>query len=575
MTSPTLILRDVAVQAGRGAIVHKLDMSLERGKTTAIVGESGSGKSILAKTISGLLPNGVTATGQMEIDGHTIDFPGTPEQWQHMRGSVVSLLMQDPFTSLSPVHRCGKQLVDTIRAHRKGPISQSEMRTAVREALAAVNLPEHVAQSYPSELSGGMRQRVSIAAAIIPKPVLLIADEPTTALDASNQGEILDLLASIQSETGMSMLLISHDLSLVRGRADNVAVMYAGRILEQGPVETVIDTPSHPYAAGLGASILPLVERLERLPAIPGSVPKPGEHPRGCAFAERCFMAEEACFVDVPTIHRLDNGAEVACFVSTGPIKIATPKTVADPAPLTGAPLLETHNLSKKFGHRTVLSEASIALFPTESVGIVGESGSGKTTLARCIAGLETADAGEMMFDGSVLNKSNRRVNDMQIVYQDPYSSLNPKIRVRDMLKEALDCALPEDRRSVEELLDMVQLPHSFASKYPRDLSGGERQRISIARAVAPAPRVLICDESVSALDVSVQAQILSLLANLRLEFGLSILFISHDLSVVRQTCERVYVMHKGRIIEEGSTKQVLLEPREDYTRQLVMSAQP
>ena len=560
----------LGVSGPSGTIVSNVSFVIEPGRTLAIVGESGSGKSLTAKAISGLLPAGLTAVGELTLDGHEVWLPGDEKMWRGLRGGTVSLLLQDPFTSLSPVHRCGDQLAWTLRtaAERAG---ERFGRSAVAAALDEVNLPARVARQYPHELSGGMRQRVAIAAALAARPSLLIADEPTTALDASNQGEVLELLARLRADRQMAMLLVSHDLGLVRGHADDVMVLYAGHVAEQGPASGVLATPTHPYTSGLSGSDLPLAERLERLPAIAGSVPKPGDRPSGCVFHDRCPLAVDRCVTEVPELRPIAVGDltwHVSCHVTEGPIVAPPPVVVADVDAEPPAALLVASGLRKSFGHHVALDDVGVTVAPHESVGIVGESGSGKTTLARCIAGLETPDAGEVVLDGAVLTAKTRRPDQMQVVFQDPYSSLNPRMRVRDTLREAIGAGTTE--YTVEALLELVGLPAGYASKYPSDLSGGERQRVSIARALAPGPRLLICDESVSALDVSVQAQVLNLLSDLRERLGLAILFISHDLTVIRQACDRVYVMKDGRLVEEGFTHRVLLAPQDGYTRTLV-----
>jgi peptide/nickel transport system ATP-binding protein len=570
----------LTVTGPAGDIVRSLSFSVPLGRTLGIVGESGSGKSLTARAVSGLLPAGLRATGTVTIAGTVVPLPGSPGVWKQLRGSGVTLLLQDPFTSLSPTHRCGDQIAWTLRAGGAARAPRSQIRDRVIEHLEEVNLAAAVARRYPGELSGGMRQRVAIAAALAASPRLLIADEPTTALDASNQRDVLDLLARLQREHGMAMVLISHDLGLIRGFTDEVLVMYAGRVVEEGPT-AVLGTPVHPYTAGLQASDPPIDRRLQRLLVIPGRVPEPGHRPPGCAFAPRCTLASDQCRTAEPPRERADDGRAVACFNSRGPIALPLPAAVDErwQRDDSEAAIVRVEHLVKTFAGRPALQDVSVEVRDGESVGIVGESGSGKTTLARCIAGLETADSGEVFFRGTKLTSERRTAGQIQVVFQDPYSTLNPRMRVGAALAEALraggaggagGASAGRQRRSVVDLLDMVGLPQAFTRRYPAELSGGERQRVAIARSLAPAPQLLICDESVSALDVSVQAQILNLLSDLRQELGLSVLFISHDLAVVRQVSDVVYVISGGRVVESGLTRNVLQAPRQDYTRRLV-----
>ncbi len=563
----------LTVTGPAGDIVRDLSFSLRLGQTLGIVGESGSGKSLTARAVSGLLPAGLRATGTVSIAGTDVSLPGSPQIWKQLRGAGVTLLLQDPFTSLSPTHRCGDQIAWTLQARTKGPgrPTRNEIRALVIKHLTEVNLPATVARRYPGELSGGMRQRAAIAAALAASPRLLIADEPTTALDASNQKDVLDLLASLQLEYGMAMVLISHDLGVVRGVTDEVLVMYAGRVVERGPTAAVLSKPVHPYTAGLHLSDPPMDRRLERLIVIPGRVPEPGHRPAGCSFADRCSMASDVCRVAEPPLERTADGRSVACYISRDPIALAAPAVVEERWHRgDDAPLVRVHNLVKSFAGHLAVENVNIEVHDGESVGIVGESGSGKTTLARCIAGLERPDHGEVIFRGVTLTRERRTANQIQVVFQDPYSALNPRMRVGAAIAEALRTSRSDRTRTVTELLDMVGLPTAFARRYPAELSGGERQRVAIARSLAPDPDLLICDESVSALDVSVQAQILNLLSDLRQELSLSILFISHDLAVVRQVSDAIYVIKGGRIVESGLTRDVLHAPRQDYTRRLI-----
>ncbi|GAA1517756.1 peptide/nickel transport system ATP-binding protein [Agromyces terreus] len=524
MTAVSIHARGLTVLAPDGrTMVQPLDLDLVGGETVALIGESGSGKTLTAKSLIGLLPPGFRAQGEVRYGEQAFELSMPDAAWRPLRGRTVSLLLQDPFTSLSPVHRCGEQIAWTIEAATGRRLRGAARTSAIAARLAEVRLPERVARAYPHELSGGMRQRVAIAAALASDPVLLIADEPTTALDASNQAEILDLLHGIQTARGMAVLLISHDLGLVRGRTDRVLVMRSGEIVERGDTATVLAAPEHAYTRAL----------IEVDPAM------------------RALAADDGSTADGSA----DDG-------STPALAAGTDRPTA---------VLEASGIVKRFGERTVLDDVSIALRPGEVTGVVGESGSGKSTLARCIAGLEREDGGEIRFEGVVLapGRGSRTPAQMQIVFQDPYSSLNPMMSIGAILREALHVAR-RPAADVAVLLETVGLPADFAGKRPAQLSGGQRQRVAIARALAPRPSVLICDESVSALDVSVQAQVLALLAQLRDELGLAILFISHDLAVVREIADTVTVLWDGRVVEQGECARVLTAPEHEYTRLLI-----
>ena len=532
-TTAGLVATGLAVEGPAGTIVQPLDLAVPPGRMLAIIGESGSGKTMTARALTGLLPRGTHASGRAELAGDTAHDAAasgavrwdlgdeSDAQWSRIRGRQAVLLLQDPFTSLSPVIRCGAQIEATIRARVRASgtpaLGRAELAAEVERRLGEVRLPAEVARRYPSELSGGQRQRVAIAAALAAEPRLLIADEPTTALDASTQGEVLDLLRELQRMHRMSLILISHDLGVVAGRADEVVVMRSGEVVERGAAAQVLAAPQHPYTRAL----------LEANPTI----------------------------------------AEAA--VSTA--------SVPEPAdgPDAPAPVLEAIEVSKRFGRVQALSAASVVVRAGEIVAVVGESGSGKSTFARCIAGLELPEEGSVRLEGRELprGRRGRTPGEMQIVFQDPYSTLNPSFTVEQSLAEALRTA-GRGADAVAELLALVDLDPALAGRRPAQLSGGQRQRVAIARALAPQPKLLICDESVSALDVSVQAQILALLGRLRDELGLAMLFITHDLGVVARIADRAIVLRGGEVVERGDTAQVLRDPQHPYTQMLVTAAE-
>jgi peptide/nickel transport system ATP-binding protein len=512
-------IENLTIESEHGTMVAPLSATIDSGRTLALIGESGSGKTLTAKSLVGLLPRGLTATGRVLVADAALPIGGSEEQWRAHRGGTVALVLQDPFTSLSPVHAVGAQIAWTVEAARGARLGRAERVRAVAAALDEVRLPSRVAAAYPHQLSGGMRQRIAIAAALAANPSLLIADEPTTALDASNQAEILDLLRSVQAARGLAIILISHDLGLVRGRTDDVLVMSKGEVVERGTTVGVLTDPRHEYTRAL---------------------------------------------LDADPVVAAQRGLQL-----TG---LAGPAGPA--APQTGRPLLVARGIAKSFAHHRVLDDVSVTVTEGQIVGIVGESGSGKSTLARCLAGLEREDEGSIAFEGVVVapGRASRTPGQMQMVFQDPYSSLNPAMSVGAILREALGVA-GRPASDVGPLLETVGLRPDFAAKRPFELSGGQRQRVAIARALAPRPRVLICDESVSALDVSVQAQILNLITGLRRSLGLGIVFISHDLAVVRLIADTVVVMKEGRVVEEGTSDEVLNHPSHPYTRLLLAAS--
>ena len=499
MTVPVLQLTGLRVTIGRSPILRGVDLVLPERGFLGIVGQSGSGKSITAKALAGLLPRGARAEGRYRFGDRTIDLAGTPRAWRAIRGREVVWLPQDPFTSLDPLRRVGGQLVAGLAEARR--LSRTQRAAEVTRRLAEVGLPARVASAFPHELSGGMRQRVAIAAALAPDPRVLIADEPTTALDAATQAEVLDLLDRLRAERGTSMVLITHDIALAQQRCTDLAVFNDGVVVEQGPTAVVAAAAQHPYTRELLTSRQPPVE---------------------------------------------------------------PPPAADQPLVLTASDLTKTYPGAAA----AALREASIRLRRAEIVGIVGESGSGKTTLGRCLLGLERPDHGQVAYyDGQA--QLSWSPSQAQLVFQNPYSSLNPALTVRATLTEALT-ASGRPASDIVDLLRLVHLPAELAGRKPAQLSGGERQRVAIARALAPRPRVVVCDEAVSALDAPIQAHIVATLAELRDELGLAIVFVSHDLALVARIAQRVYVLRHGEIVEQGDAQQVLAAPNHPYTRQLV-----
>jgi peptide/nickel transport system ATP-binding protein len=579
-------------------LLSGIDLEIREGETVGIVGESGSGKSMTAKAVIGLLPPRVNATGSIRFRGR--ELIGAKERvMAGLRGPSVSLLMQDPFTMLDPLMVCGEQIVEGLRLAMPGA-SRAELRVEAERRLAEVGIRDpEIAARYPFQLSGGMRQRVALAAALGANPDLLIADEPSTALDVTTQAEILELLRSLQRSRGMALLLITHDLRVAFSVCDRVNVFYAGRVLEAAPAGALATESLHPYGLGLMLSEPVIHRRVETLSAIPGSVPTPDAVTDRCAFAARCDWRSDICEAMRPPLREIEPGRRTACVrieeirTQMSERRHAAERSAAAPALAASGRdrdvLLRVEGASKRFEGRrggapvVALNDVSIEIGAGESVGLVGESGSGKTTLGRCIVGLETLSSGRITIAGLDASDYGRAEAETrrklrraaQIVFQDPYSSLNPRHTIGSALGEALAVNGFERSRiagRTSQLLDLVGLPKAYTGRYPRALSGGERQRVAIARALAVDPRLLVCDEPVSALDVSVQAQILSLLRDMRQELGLSYLFITHDLAVVRQIVDRVYVLYRANLVETGPVDQVLDAPQHDYTRRLVNS---
>jgi peptide/nickel transport system ATP-binding protein len=606
--SPLLTVRGLRISSRLQGVERVITVgsafSLAPGETLGIVGESGSGKSLTAKALIGLLPAGVHAEGEVIYRGGNI-LAMRERQLRQIRGAELAMIFQDPFTMLNPLMRCGAQIVELITDERGRPLSRAVRRDEAVRRLAEVGITDPaVADAYPFELSGGMRQRVGIAAAIARDPQVLIADEPSTALDVTTQREILARLREVQRTRGMGLIMITHDLRVAFALCDRVLVLYAGSVLEVAAAEEMEAEPLHPYTLGLLLSDPPVDRRLSQMAAIPGSVPAPDQVASSCAFAPRCQWRVEACTQAAPPLLEVAGGRWSACIrvaeiepqmqAARGDALAARldheqEAALAAEAAHAGA-VVVARDLEKVFGASgqsgrrvTALKGVTLEIGADEAVGLVGESGSGKTTLGRCLVGLETPTGGSVLVNGVDSSKSaqlssadRRRLRrTVQMVFQDPYSTLNPVRTVGSTLAEALTAAddqVRDVRKAVTALLQRVGLPGQYAERKPVALSGGERQRVAVARALAVRPRLIVCDEPVSALDVSVQAQILNLLTEVRRELGVSYLFISHDLAVVRQVAERVYVLREGEVVEQGNTNEVLDHPQHWYTRMLVDS---
>jgi len=596
-----LSIEIVATDGRRRVLVDGVSFSVGPRECVALLGESGCGKSLTALATLRLLPEGLCiAGGQVELDG--VDLFALPEQaMSAVRGGRLAMVFQEPQTSLNPVLTVGQQIVEGLAAHRslRGVAAQAE----ASRLLDAVGLPADRIAAYPFQLSGGQRQRALIAMMLAGRPSVLIADEPTTALDVTVQAQILRLLKGLQADFGMGLLLITHDLDVARDMADRIAIMYAGEIVETATRDALYADPRHPYTRRL-FDVLPSVERRgQRLAQIPGSVPTPGAWPSGCRFAERCAWVMSDCRAAPAPSIEIGSGHWVRCLraesvlpVGLAPAGLHDLPPLPDPrtAPPAAAPVLALVDLSVHFPirrgilQRTVgwvkaVESVDLDIAAGETLALVGESGCGKTTLARAALKLIPATAGRIHLAGEDITELagealRRRRNAIQIVFQDPFSSLNPRMRVGEILEEGLVALRPDlDARTrtlrAAVLLDQVGLPADSGGRYPHEFSGGQRQRVAIARALAVEPRLLICDEPTSALDVSVQAQILNLLADLQRDTGLAYLFITHNLPVVGYLAHRIAVMLGGRIVESGPAECLLTDPAHPYTRTLLESA--
>jgi peptide/nickel transport system ATP-binding protein len=584
--------------------VRGISLAVAPGETVGIVGESGSGKTMLALSVLGLLPRRAQLTGSVRLDGEEL-LQASEAQWRQVRGNRVAMVFQDPMTALNPMYTVGWQVAECLRLHQHDKNAGAARRAI--ELLEAVGLPEPatIARRFPHELSGGMRQRVVIAMAIANEPELLIADEPTTALDVTVQAQILDLLKSIQRDTHAAMIMISHDLGVVAGIADRVLVMYAGKAVEVGAVDAVFAQPRMPYTAGLLASLPSLDHRKERLAAIRGLPPSGIGYGPGCAFAPRCPMAADVCRTEpallpagpshVAACHFAVEGAGPrapggpAAAQPAAPDHTAEPDGAGEPAG-TGEPVLVVTDLVKHFHVRgasfrsvatvQAVSGVSLELRAGRCLALVGESGCGKSTLARMLLRLEEPTAGSIRLNGRELvgmsEEDLRPVRpQIQMVFQDPYSSLNPRLSVAEIVGEPLLVHRIADRAErVRALLQSVGLDPASAVRFPSEFSGGQRQRIGIARALALEPTTIVLDEPVSALDVSIRASVLNLLRDLQRNRNMAYLFIAHDLAVVRQVADEVAVMYLGLIVERGPADAIYARPAHPYTRAL-MSAVP
>jgi peptide/nickel transport system ATP-binding protein len=590
-------------------VVHAVDgvtLHVDEGETLGVVGESGCGKTMTALTIMQLLPNGGRiAEGSIKLGGR--ELTGLkPDEMRRVRGDDIAMIFQDPLSSLNPTHTIGAQIAETVLLHRS--VTKKEAYDRAVEVLDLVGLPraKERVDEYPHQFSGGMRQRVMIAMALACEPKLLIADEPTTALDVTIQKQILELIDDLRRRLGMAVIMVTHDLGVIAGRADRVAVMYAGKVVETTDTSALYANPRHPYTEALFHALPEKsAETRERLYSIPGAPPDLVKPPEGCRFAPRCRYATDKCRTEPPELNGETSAHTYRCFFPVGAKEktVQGQLTVIEPAPASGLDalveqrvgdvVLEAKDLVKDFpvtsglmrrkvGTVSAVAGVSFDIRKGETLGLVGESGCGKTTIGRMLVGLDKPTSGSVLFGGKDLARSSGREyrherRDIQYMFQDSYASLDPRMRAGTILREPLVVQGMGSRREqhakINEMLGKVGLPASWTERYPHEFSGGQRQRLGFARALLLDPQVIVADEPVSALDVSVQAQVLNMMRDLQRELGLTYLFISHDLSVVRYLSNHIGVMYLGKLVEVGTADEVYLRPAHPYTKGLIESA--
>jgi peptide/nickel transport system ATP-binding protein len=572
----------VAIESTGTPVISEVSFEIARGEIFGVVGESGSGKTTVGLAMLGHARRGLRIAGGTVLLGDSDILTLDDEELRRLRGSLVSYVPQDPASSLNPALRIGTQLREVVEAH--GKRSDSALSERVAEMMREVALPDDRAflKRYPHELSGGQQQRVGLAMAFANRPRLIVLDEPTTGLDVTTQAHVLSTVRELATLHDVAALYVSHDLAVVATLAERVAVMYAGRVVEIGGAEELFRSAGHPYTRRLVGAI-PRLTGGRSLVGIPGHAVSPGRRPPGCSFAPRCTLRIDQCEAAMPPLLPVGPGHAVRCIRAELVLAEAQSR-VGDPIDMPGAdeaeqPALSLEDVVASYGQNEILHSVSLSLAHHECLALVGESGSGKTTIARAIAGLHRNWTGTIALGGTKLppaarQRSSEARRQIQYIFQNPYGSLNPRHTIGQIVGQPLrvfgTASGREADQRIADMLERVSLTASYARRYPDQLSGGERQRVAIARALVCDPTVLICDEVTSALDVSVQAAIVELLGNLQRDLGLSMLFITHNLPLVRSIAQRVAVLSQGNIAELGETAQVLTDPQAPYTRQLL-----
>jgi peptide/nickel transport system ATP-binding protein len=574
-------VRDLSVRmiATKTPIVTGVSFDVAERQTMGLVGESGSGKSTVAVALLGFARRGLEISGGSVRVGDVDVLQLSGDALRDARGHLVSYVPQDPAAGLNPAHRIGSQLREAFTVHEK--LGKKELEERIADLMAAVNLPtdKQFLRSYPHQLSGGQQQRVVIAIAFSCRPKLIVLDEPTTGLDVTTQRYILEKINEMAADYGASAVYVSHDLPAVAQVASKTAVMYAGRIVEVASTSKLFRQPRHPYSAGL-LKAAPSADEANRLVGIEGRPPRPGHWPTGCSYAPRCPRVQDDCLREVPQLAPVEGGSEVRCL---HPIPLERSGDLAltpAPAPQTlEGTAIQVAGLVAGYGPKEILHDIAFGVPRGECTAVVGESGSGKTTLARCLVGLHSNWTGEIKLDGEPLRNGARerpreQLRRMQYIFQNPFGSLNPTMTVTENIEEPLrhfeNLSRRDRRAKALGILDTVHLGKDFADILPSRISGGERQRVAVGRALIVEPEVLVCDEITSALDVSVQALLIEQLRDLQLQRGLTMVFITHNLAVVRSIAQNAIVLQTGTIVEAGPTDRVLGEPQHPYTRQLL-----
>jgi peptide/nickel transport system ATP-binding protein len=584
-TNDAVVVRNLRIELVSSGedIVDQIVLEVNAGQVLGLVGESGSGKTTVGMALLGYTrPGGKVVGGDVVIDGQNLEGLGD-RGLRQLRGGTVSYIPQDPGTALNPALRIGRQLSEMLEAHAH-EMDKAQRDARIKETLEEVALPatDEFLKRYSHQLSGGQQQRVAIAMAFASRPHVIVCDEPTTGLDVTTQARVLTTVRELCQEHGVAALYVSHDLAVVAELADHVAVMYAGRIVERGPRDLIFAAPRHPYTRRLLRAVPDLAGKRAVL-GIPGRAPLPGNRPSGCFFAPRCDLSIDQCTKEFPPPTAYEGGRHLVCCYraddAPAAIRVNSEQAPVGPA---GDVVLSLSHVDASYGSHQILHDVEFEVRRNQCVALVGESGSGKTTTARCVAGLHHQYTGEVKLDDLVLGHAARARpaearKRIQYVFQNPYASLNPRRTIGQTIARQLRLFPPEGGtsratigRKVAECLERVSLSGEAASRYPDQLSGGERQRVAVARALAAEPSLLVCDEITSALDVSVQAAIVELLRDLREQTGLSMLFITHNLALIRTIADKVIVMTEGRIVEYGDTIDVFQHPRAEYTQRLL-----